>query len=78
MAVLAASDAWLPIYEASGMSHRYIGDEAVVDTEAFSLSGGAMKGLRQAVNRIANHGYTIAFHDPAAARARRWPTSCGA
>ena len=30
--------------------------------------GGAMKGLRQAVNRIANHGYTIAFHDPAAGR----------
>ena len=24
-----------------------------------------MKGLRQAVNRIAKHGYTIAFHDPA-------------
>jgi lysylphosphatidylglycerol synthetase-like protein (DUF2156 family) len=65
VAVLAASDAWLPIYEASGMSHRYIGDEAVVDTDAFSLSGGAMKGLRQAVNRIANRGYTIAFHDPA-------------
>jgi lysylphosphatidylglycerol synthetase-like protein (DUF2156 family) len=64
VAVLAASEAWLPIYESSGMSHRYIGDEAVVDTEAFSLNGGAMKGLRQAVNRIANHGYTITFCDP--------------
>jgi lysylphosphatidylglycerol synthetase-like protein (DUF2156 family) len=46
------------------MSHRYIGDEAVVDTETFSLSGGVMKGLRQAVNRIANYGYTISFYDP--------------
>jgi lysylphosphatidylglycerol synthetase-like protein (DUF2156 family) len=66
VAVLAASEQWLPIYGASGMSHRYIGDEAVVDTEVFSLSGGAMKGLRQAVNRIANYGYTIGFYDPAA------------
>jgi lysylphosphatidylglycerol synthetase-like protein (DUF2156 family) len=65
VAVLAACEAWLPIYEASGMSHRYIGDEAMVDTEAFSLSGGPMKGVRQAVNRVANHGYTIAFYDPA-------------
>ena len=65
VAVLAASESWLPIYEAGGMSHRYIGDEAVVDTETFSLGGGAMKGLRQAVNRIANHGYTISFYDPA-------------
>jgi lysylphosphatidylglycerol synthetase-like protein (DUF2156 family) len=65
VAVLAASEACLPVYEASGMSHRYIGDEAVVDTEAFSLAGGSMKGLRQAVNRIANHGYSIAFYDPA-------------
>ncbi len=65
VAVLAASESWLPIYAASGMSHRYIGDEAVVDTEVFSLDGGAMKGLRQAVNRIAKYGYTIAFYDPA-------------
>jgi lysylphosphatidylglycerol synthetase-like protein (DUF2156 family) len=65
VAVLAASEVWLPVYQACGMSHRYIGDEAVVNTEAFTLTGGAMKGLRQAVNRIANHGYTISFHDPA-------------
>jgi lysyl-tRNA synthetase class 2 len=65
LAVLGASEEWLPIYRDSGMLQRYIGDEAVVDAETFSLSGGAMKGLRQAVNRIANHGYTIEFHDPA-------------
>jgi lysylphosphatidylglycerol synthetase-like protein (DUF2156 family) len=64
VAVLGAGEAWLPIYEASGMAHRYIGDEAIVDVETFTLNGGAMKSLRQAVNRIANHGYTIEFHDP--------------
>jgi lysylphosphatidylglycerol synthetase-like protein (DUF2156 family) len=66
LAVLGAGKEWLPIYERSGMRHRYIGDEAVVDVTNFSLQGGTMKGLRQAVNRIANNGYTISFHDPAA------------
>jgi lysylphosphatidylglycerol synthetase-like protein (DUF2156 family) len=36
----------------------------VVDCRTFSLEGGRHKGLRQAVNRIANKGYTISFHDP--------------
>jgi lysylphosphatidylglycerol synthetase-like protein (DUF2156 family) len=47
------------------MRSFYIGDEAVVDCTCFHLDGGRHKGLRQAVNRIARHGYTIALHDPA-------------
>ena len=65
VAVLGASEDWLPTYRASGMAERYIGDEAIVDVGSFSLDGGAMKGLRQAVNRVAKYGYTIEFHDPA-------------
>jgi lysylphosphatidylglycerol synthetase-like protein (DUF2156 family) len=65
LAVLGAGEDWLAVYRDSGMSERYIGDEAIVDCPTFSLHGGAMKGLRQAVNRVANHGYTISFHDPA-------------
>jgi lysylphosphatidylglycerol synthetase-like protein (DUF2156 family) len=65
VAVLGAGEAWLPTYRAAGMAHRCIGDEAVVDIGTFSLDGGAMKGLRQAVNRIARYGYTIEFFDPA-------------
>jgi lysylphosphatidylglycerol synthetase-like protein (DUF2156 family) len=42
-----------------------VGDEAVVDCTAFSLEGGDMKGLRQAVNRIARNGYRMQFYDPA-------------
>jgi lysylphosphatidylglycerol synthetase-like protein (DUF2156 family) len=64
LAVLGAAEEWLPVYRASGMRERYIGDEAVVDVSSFSLDGGAMKGLRQAVNRIAKYGYTIEFYDP--------------
>ncbi|MHB8458316.1 MAG: phosphatidylglycerol lysyltransferase domain-containing protein, partial [Acidimicrobiales bacterium] len=60
-----AGQEWLPIYHASKMRDLYIGDEAVVDVRELSLQGGAKKGLRPAVNRIAKYGYTISFHDPA-------------
>jgi lysylphosphatidylglycerol synthetase-like protein (DUF2156 family) len=64
VAVMGASEQWLPIYRATGLRDMYVGDEAIVDARTFSLDGGRKKGLRQAVNRIANHGYTIEFHDP--------------
>jgi lysylphosphatidylglycerol synthetase-like protein (DUF2156 family) len=65
LAVLGAGEEWLPTYRSSGMHDLYVGDEAVVDCERFTLEGGRYKGLRQAVNRIAKYGYTTTFHDPA-------------
>ena len=64
LAVMGAGEQWLPIYRASGMHDLYVGDEAVVDCNRFTLDGGRYKGLRQAVNRVAKYGYTITFHDP--------------
>ena len=61
---LGAGEEWLPIYRATGMHDLYVGDEAVVRVGPFRLEGGRFKGLRQAVNRIAKHGYRISFHDP--------------
>jgi lysylphosphatidylglycerol synthetase-like protein (DUF2156 family) len=63
--VIGASEDWLPIYGAAGLHHLYIGDEAIVDCPTFSLAGGKMKGLRQATTRLARHGYTVEFLDPA-------------
>ena len=63
--VMGAGEDWLSIYRDSGMHNIYLGDEAVVKVQAFTLAGGDMKGLRQAFNRIKNHGYTATFHDPA-------------
>ena len=65
LGVMAAGEAWLPTYQASGMRFLYLGDEAIVDPRQFSLEGGKMKGLRQAVNRVARYGYTVRFLDPA-------------
>ncbi|HVC24591.1 MAG TPA: phosphatidylglycerol lysyltransferase domain-containing protein [Acidimicrobiales bacterium] len=64
VAVLGAADDWLATYRAAGMHDIYVGDEAIVDLASFDLQGGRSKGLRQAVNRIARHGYTVAFHGP--------------
>jgi len=64
-AVMGAGEDWQPIYRASGMHNIYIGDEAVVDVQGFSLAGGERKSLRQAHNRIQKKGYTAEFLDPA-------------
>ena len=64
-AVMGAGEEWLSTYRDSGMHNIYLGDEAVVRLQEFSLAGKHMKGLRQAHNRIAKYGYTVTFHDPA-------------
>jgi len=63
--VIGAGEDWLPIYGSAGLHHLYMGDEAIVDCPTFSLSGGKMKGLRQATTRLTRHGYTVEFLDPA-------------
>jgi lysylphosphatidylglycerol synthetase-like protein (DUF2156 family) len=65
VAVLGASESWLPVYRVAGMRAVYIGDEALVDVDRFALGGGRFKGLRQAVNRVARYGYRVEFFDPA-------------
>jgi lysylphosphatidylglycerol synthetase-like protein (DUF2156 family) len=62
--VMGAGEEWLSVYRDSGMHNIYLGDEAVVQVQSFTLAGGDMKGLRQAHNRIKKHGYTVSFHDP--------------
>lgn len=61
VAVLAAGPGWMPVYEAAGMQSIYMGDEAIVDCQAFTLEGGTMKGLRGSYNRVKKAGYTSLF-----------------
>jgi lysylphosphatidylglycerol synthetase-like protein (DUF2156 family) len=58
--VLGASAPWLPVYRAAGLTGVYIGDEAIVDCQAFSLKGKSMKSLRGAYNRMSKSGYHVA------------------
>ena len=54
---IGAGEDWLPIYAEVRMRYLYLGDEAVVDVQSFSLQGGKMKSLRQACTRIERNGY---------------------
>ena len=40
-----------------GLTALELGDEAIVNTADFSLSGRSMRNVRQMVNRVAKHGY---------------------
>ena len=46
------------LWEGAGLMVRYIGDEAVVDPETFTLEGRAMRKVRQSVARVERDGYT--------------------
>jgi lysyl-tRNA synthetase class 2 len=63
--VMGASEEWLATYHAAGLHYLYLGDEAIVNCQEFSLAGQKMKGLRQACTRLARHGYRVEFLDPA-------------
>jgi lysylphosphatidylglycerol synthetase-like protein (DUF2156 family)/UDP-2,3-diacylglucosamine pyrophosphatase LpxH len=67
--VLGAAAPWLPIYRAAGLSEVYMGDEAIVDCQTFSLKGKPMKSLRGAYNRVSKAGYRVEVMDPLEAHA---------
>ncbi len=51
-AFLAVREADFPMYAARGFRDFYLGDEAIVRCDRFSLAGGARKGVRAAVRRV--------------------------
>jgi lysyl-tRNA synthetase class 2 len=57
-AVLACGRAGGQAYRRSGLDVIELGDEAVLELATFSLEGRAMRGVRQAVNRMRRAGYT--------------------
>ena len=57
VAILGASGQLLPAYIERGLRPLYHGDEAVIDTAAFSLQGRPMRAVRQAVHRLERDRY---------------------
>jgi len=58
VAVLGVSERDLGLYRALGLRALYHGDEAVVDTAAFTLQGRAIRKVRQSLHRLENAGYS--------------------
>jgi lysyl-tRNA synthetase class 2 len=60
VAFLGARESDVPLYRARGFREVYLGDEAVIRCDAFSLSGSAMKSVRSAVARVGkNHSFRL-------------------
>lgn len=54
-AFLSVREADVPRYKARGFSSVYLGDEAIIPCDRFTLQGSAMKPVRAAVNRVDKH-----------------------
>ena len=57
VAVLGVSEGCLDLYRTLGLRSLYHGDEAVVDTEAFTLEGRPIRKVRQSVHRLHAAGF---------------------
>ena len=62
VAALGVSERMRPLYEQLGLRALYIGDEAIVETERFTLEGRAIRKVRQSVSRLEKAGYTTELH----------------
>ena len=66
IAALGVSERLRPLFEQLGLRSLYIGDEAIVDTQAFSLEGRAIRKVRQSVSRLEKAGFVVELHSVAA------------
>jgi lysyl-tRNA synthetase class 2 len=58
LGVVGASREFADAARRVGLRRVYLGDEAILPGGPMDLSGGAMKSLRKAVNRVERHGFT--------------------
>ena len=58
LGAVGASERLRPLYEALGLRTIYLGDEAIVELDRFSLEGRAIRKVRQSVHRLSKAGYT--------------------
>ncbi|HEY1489040.1 MAG TPA: bifunctional lysylphosphatidylglycerol synthetase/lysine--tRNA ligase LysX, partial [Micromonosporaceae bacterium] len=57
-AVMGASEDGAVAYQRAGLGVLELGDEAILNVDAFTLDGREMRPVRQAVNRLERAGYT--------------------
>jgi lysyl-tRNA synthetase, class II len=58
IAALGVSPSGKALFEQAGLRALYVGDEAIVDTEGFSVEGRAIRKVRQSVTRLEKAGYS--------------------
>jgi lysyl-tRNA synthetase class 2 len=63
LGAVGASEALCPLYERLGLRAIYLGDEAMIELDSFSLEGRAIRKVRQSVTRLTKAGYTAELLD---------------
>jgi lysyl-tRNA synthetase class 2 len=63
VAALGVGERVLPLWRQLGLRSLYLGDEAVVETDAFSLEGRPIRKVRQSVTRLEKNGYRASLHE---------------
>jgi len=63
LGAVGASEHLRPLYEELGLRTIYLGDEAIVDLDRFSLDGRAIRKVRQSVSRLAKAGFGAELHE---------------
>jgi lysyl-tRNA synthetase class 2 len=63
LGAVGASERLCPLYEELGLRTIYLGDEAVIELERFSLEGRAIRKVRQSVSRLTKAGYRAELHE---------------
>jgi lysyl-tRNA synthetase, class II len=66
LGVVGASAEMCARYEARGLRTIYLGDEAIVDVQQFTLQGRPIRKVRQSVSRLEKAGYTAELLDVSA------------
>ncbi len=59
LAAVGVGEPSLAVWQDAGARAFYIGDEAIVETKAFSLEGRPIRKVRQSVSRLEHAGYTV-------------------
>jgi len=58
LGAIGASERMRPLYESLGLRMIYLGDEAIIDLQKFSLEGRPIRKVRQSVTRLRKAGYS--------------------
>jgi lysyl-tRNA synthetase class 2 len=62
LGAVGASRRLVPLWEELGLRTMYLGDEAIVELQSFSLEGRAIRKVRQSVSRLRKAGFTAELH----------------
>jgi lysyl-tRNA synthetase class 2 len=63
LGAVGASEQLCPLYEELGLRTIYLGDEAIVELQKFSLEGRPIRKVRQSVSRLGKAGFSAELHE---------------